>query len=463
LTPVRSLALRLGLLYAAATVTLLLALGIGLAWLVRAQLEVRDREEIDGKTEVVWRLLQELGTAERIDAGAARFAEVAVGHPHLQIGLRRGTQWLVPLAPEIAGRIDPGGNDDIPHRPRFGEFSIGTERWWMRRVDFITAGDRVYAGYIGVHVSPTQQLVRNLISAIAAAGLLGLAASAALGVWVARRGLAPIAQIAALAERVTADHLGAPLRADDAPAELRGLVNAINHMLGRLRESFDSLEQFSADLAHELRTPLSNLMLQTQVTLSRPRSADEYRETLHSNLAELERLQRMVADMLFLARADKGMLELTREAVDLAQEARDVAEYFEPAAAEAQQRIEVDGAALAPSDRSTARRAITNLISNAVRYSPPGALIRVIATQSAHEARVQVENPAMPLGPDELRRLFDRFNRGDKSAGRTTDGTGLGLSIVASIMRLHGGRADAESGAFGIRFTLVFPLREARD
>lgn len=452
-----SLSLRLALLYALATAVLLLALGIGLAWLLRTQLEARDREEIDGKTDHVQRVLRELATGARIENELARVQEITLDHLHLAIGLRRGGRWLLPLAPELDALVGADGNDAIPHSPQVAQFATGRDIWWLRRVDYVAPGDIVYSAYVGLHVSPTQQLVSALLWTMAGAGLAGLLASATLGGWVARRGLAPVALIAREAERVTADRLGEPLPAHDAPAEVRGLVNSINRMLQRLRESFSSLEQFSADLAHELRTPISNLMLQTQVTLSRARSADEYREALHSNLGELERLQRMVADMLFLARADKGMFDLKPEPVDLVQEARSVAEFFEPAAAEKAQRIDVGGEAVARGDRSMLRRAITNLLSNAVRYAPPGATIRVRATQTPVEVTLEVENPAAPRSPQELRRLFTRFDRGDAARGNFGEGTGLGLSIVESIVRLHGGRVDAASGAFGIRFSLFLP------
>lgn len=452
-----SLAARLVTLFAAATAFLLVLLGVGLAWMLRVQLEARDREELDGKTEVVQHLLRELGSSGRIEAEVARFVEIGIGHSHLQLGLRKGTRWLAKPEAGIAALIDASGNDDIPHMPRFGRYTIGREAWWLRRFDYVAAGDTTYAAYIGLHVSPAQELLGLLGGTMAFAGVLGVLASGALGWWVARRGLAPLAVIGEAAERVTANRLGQPLRADAAPAEVRRLVVSINHMLERLRESFRSLENFSADLAHELRTPLNNLMLQTQVTLSRPRSADDYREALHSNLTELERLQRMVSDMLFLARADKGMIEMKLEPVDLAREAASVAEFFEAAAAEQDQRIEIHGAAIALCDRSMARRAITNLLSNAVRYAPRGSVIQLRLNANAKQVQFVVENAARAYSPEELRRLFARFARGADRPAATEDGAGLGLSIVESIMRLHGGSVTADSGDFGLRFALAFP------
>jgi len=456
-----SLSLRLALLYAAGTTVLLLVLGAGLAWQLRTQLEARDREEIDLKSDHVQRILRELCCTDRVEAELARIEEITRDHPHLSIGLRRGGRWLVPMLPQLEALIGVDGNDAIPHAPLLALLPIDRDLWWLRRIDFVAEGDVVYSAYVGLHVSPTQLLVREVLWTMAAAGVAGVLASALVGGLVAWRGLAPVALIAREAERVTADRLGEPLPAHDAPEEVRGLVNAINRMLQRLRESFASLEQFSADLAHELRTPLNNLMLQTQVTLSRPRRAEEYREALHSNLGELERLQRMVADMLFLARADKGMFVLASEPIELAEEGHSVAEFFEPAAAERRQRIDIEGTATTRGDRQMLRRAITNLLSNAVRYSPADAVIRVRAIQSPKEAKLTIENPAEALSPKDLRRLFTRFERGAAAQHGSGDGAGLGLAIVESIMRLHGGSVIAASGTFGIRFELIFPLREA--
>lgn len=457
-----SLAARLVLLFSAATAVLLVALGAGLATLLRVQLEARDREEIDGKTEMVQHLLHELATAERIEAERARIAMLRIGHAHLDIGLRSGTRWLIEPEPGIAALIDTTGGGDIPRAPQIGRYTIGDDAWWLRRLDYKEPGGRQYVAYIAHHVSPAQQMLGLLGGAMAVAGTLGVVASAALGWWAARRGLAPITVIARAAERVTADRLGQPLRADDAPAEVRGLIVAVNRMLERLRESFRSLDDFSADLAHELRTPLNNLLLMTQVTLSRPRSAGEYREALHSNLVELERLQRMVSDMLFLARADKNMIETKLEPIDLAQEAASVAEFFEAAADEKGQRIEVQGGARAACDRSMARRAITNLLSNAVRYAPADAVIQVRARVDAQRAQITVENPAATLSPDELQRLFARFARGASRGAAGIDGAGLGLSIVESIMRLHGGSMSADTDGARVSFTLTFAAADAK-
>ena len=338
-----SLASRLTLLFAAASSLLLLALGVGLGLMLRQQLEARDREELDGKTELVQFLFADLETSKHIISSSSRFDDMTIGHPHLQIGLRSERGWLVQPDAPLRETIESPRLQPIPLAPGVSTVLLNDGHWWLRRIEYQARDGGLFTAYVALHVDPAQLLVARLRRWMLAAGMFGVLASGLLGWIVAKRGLAPIAAVARDAERVTAQHLGPFLRAEDAPSEIRGLIEAINRMLERLAGSFRTLEEFSADIAHELRTPLNNLMLQTQVTLSRPRGSDEYQDALHSNLEELEGLQRMVSDMLFLARADRGMFELHVEPVDLREEANKVAEFFEIAAAESGMTIEVTG------------------------------------------------------------------------------------------------------------------------
>lgn len=330
--------------------------------------------------------------------------------------------------------------------------------WLLHSVSHDWGGGKPGSAVVvmAVETTETRVLLREHALVAALVALLGTAASALLSWFVARRGLAPLAVVAARAGEVTARRLGDRLDLKDAPREVHGLADSINRMLQRLEESFRALEQFSADIAHELRTPLNNLLLQTQVTLSRPRSAEEYQEALHSNLEELERLQRMVADMLFLARADRGMIGLNLERIELRPEIDSVAEYFEAAAAERAQRIVVHGEGTVHADRLMLRRAVNNLLSNAVRYAPRGAALEVAIAADAEGCSIAVSNPGEAIAPEELRRLFARFARRDVSRGREVEGAGLGLAIVDSIMKLLGGSVQASSANDAVTFVLRF-------
>jgi len=453
-----SLALRLTLLFAVATSLLLVALGSGLGFMLRDQLELRDREEIDGKTMVIQHLLRELNTVYGVEHGVVRVSDLVIGHPHLLVALREGHRWLVPMRADIAERLGPSLAMDAPLAPKLITYEIGPDHWWLQRVQHITDDGVVYDAYVGLHVNPAQLLVRNFFATILGAGLIGIVASALLGWIVARRGLAPITAIGREAERVTADRLGTPLRAEDVPTEIRGMVESINRMLDRLRASFRALEEFSADIAHELRTPLNSLLMRTQVTLSRPRSIEDYQDALHANLAGLEQLTRMVSDMLFLARADRGMLALDREQVALHAEVDSVAEFFAIAAGERNTTIHVHGKATVSCDRLLAHRAFTNLLSNAVRYAPPASNIEVvIAQEGPGGATVSITNPAPSMTDADLQRLFGRFYRGPEGAHPSVEGAGLGLSIVVSIMRLLGGSVGASSTNGAVTFRLQFP------
>ncbi len=452
-----SIAARLVLLFMGGSALIMVGVGYTLYHALRNQLEAKELAEVTGKTEVIEYLFRELETPAAFIANLNRFRDVSVGHPHLSIGVRSKDVWLVRPADESVARAAESAvrSPSVP----YAEVAIGERIWWLRTIAHSWRGPEPLdaVAVLAIDTTETRKLLQEHAAVAALVAVVGTLLSGLLGWFVAHRGLAPIAQVAARAGQVTAQRLGARLDLEDAPKEVHGLGESINRMLERLEESFRTLEQFSADIAHELRTPLNNLLLQTQVTLSRPRTEAEYHDALHSNLVELERLQRMVADMLFLARADRGMLELAVENVELAEEARSVTEYFEAAASEQSQSIRIEGRAQVRGDRLMIRRALTNLLSNAVRYSPPGSEIDVHAGGDPAGEFVQVSNPGVAMSDQELQRLFARFARRDDSRGREVEGVGLGLSIVDSIMKLHRGQVETESQAQHIVFRLRFP------
>lgn len=454
-----SLAARLVLLFVAGSAVIMAAAGYTLYHVLKMDLEAKDLSEVVGKTEVVEHVLGEFDGLPAFESHLTRIRDISVGHPHLTIGVLVDGRWLIPM--KESALADVGREPQARSREPYIVASSGERTWLVHRVRHAWPDGASADVVVATETTGTRVMLRDHAIIAALVAVLGTAASALLALFVARRGLAPLAQVASRAGEVTAQRLGARLDLGDAPLEVHGLADSINRMLDRLEESFHTLEQFSADIAHELRTPINNLLLQTQVTLSRPRTEHEYREALHSNLEELERLQRMVSEMLFLARADRGMIELTEEDIDLAAEAANAAEYFEAAAAESGQAIEVTGAGRVQADRSLVRRAITNLLSNAVRYSPRGARIAVRVSSDSSRATVSVANPGADIAPPELQRLFVRFARRDESRARSVEGAGLGLAIVDSIMKLLRGSVEARSEAGTVTFVLRFPAAVA--
>ncbi|KVC16832.1 histidine kinase [Burkholderia pseudomultivorans] len=290
------------------------------------------------------------------------------------------------------------------------------------------------------------------------AGGLGALLAMLLGYWLIRSTLAPLREIVANTGRITVDRLDLRLDASRAPRELRALVDAQNAMLGRLQQAFGHLKQFSADLAHDLRTPLNNMRGATEVALARPRSPDEYQLLLESNLEEYDRLARMIDNVLFLARAEHPGFVTRQRAFDVHRELERIAGYFEGLADEAGSTLSVVGRGELTADLELFRRAVSNLLANALRYTPAGGVITMRVDETADAVRVAVENPGEPIDPALLPRIFDRFVRGDpaRSGGAPGGTAGLGLAIVRSVMELHGGTARAESDATGTRFILTF-------
>lgn len=275
---------------------------------------------------------------------------------------------------------------------------------------------------------------------------------------VAKRGLQPLRRFGKVASLVSTEDLSHRMPVQHLPRELGDTARALNLMLHRLDNGVQQLTQFSDDLAHELRSPIGNLLGKAQVTLSRPREKAEYEAVLASGIEELERVTRIVSDMLFLAQVSHPKALLPREPVRLDEEARKVAELFAFSAEEKSQAIEIDGHGWVLGDRLMIQRAISNLLSNAIRHTPEGGHIRLSVEGDQEAVVLQVENPGAGIAPQHLEHLFERFYRVDKGRSRADGGTGLGLAIVRSIMELHQGTASAESSVEGpTRFRLAFP------
>ncbi len=299
---------------------------------------------------------------------------------------------------------------------------------------------------------------RNLLIAV-------LGASACASFWIAfsitHRGLRPLAQIVETTRRISTSTLSSErVRLSDLPADLASLAGHFNDMLDRLEEAFSRLSRFSADIAHELRTPLSNLRGEAEVALRRVRSADEYREVLASSLEEYDHLAAIIESLLFIALAERLEVAANREPIDVAAELRAVAEFYEPIAAEKQIALHLDATDELWSllDRVLFRRAVSTLVANAIAYTPAGGSISISAALRDSALYIEVADSGIGIAPEHLPHLFDRFYRVQHTSGSQPGSCGLGLSIVKTIMIRHGGTVEILShpGA-GTRAFLTFP------
>lgn len=453
----------LSLLFAVVSLVVLSGVGAYLYVSLQELFAQRDGAELIGKTTLVRQILAEVPTRAALPQAKQHLMQVVVGHPALRLAVldANGTVLLT----------SSGQGPSLPERwPTVPATAALTAD------QVVTAGPvRVLAAWSGFadgDREPVQVLLaldrsnqlllladhrRNLIVGIIIAALL----AAAMGFLIARRGLKPLRQMALAASQISAEHLSARLEVDRAPEELKQLAAAFNVMLARLQDSFARLAGFSSNLAHELRTPINNLMGQTQVALSRVRSPAEYREVLASNLEEYERLSRIVADMLFLAKADHAQIALRKTPVDLREELVRIAAYYEAHAEERGVALVCHGQARIDADRLLVQRALSNVLSNAIRHAPKGGCVTASITGYPDHATIAISNPGAGIAAEHLQRIFDRFYRVPRLEESEREGTGLGLAIVKSILELHGGWVTADSvPGEETTFRLVFPITE---
>lgn len=295
----------------------------------------------------------------------------------------------------------------------------------------------------------------DLLATVGAGTLL----AAVLGFWAVRSGMRPLRGMAAKANDIHTHHLATRLDPAAMPAELREMATAFNDMLDRLEEGVQRLSGFAADLAHDLRTPVNALMMQTQVALGQERTVEDYQLLLESNQEEYERLARMIENTLFLARAENAQLALAREHLDPGRELAQIGDYFELLAEDRGVQMTLGPMPEHPlfADPVLLRRAVNNLMSNAIRYTPPGGQVRLDARTEGPWITIAVANRGDGVPSFDLERVFDRYYQADP-ARASTSSVGLGLPIVRVIMHLHGGSAHAEIRTGGETvFSLRFP------
>lgn len=427
-------------------------------WALSRQLDARLDAEVRGKRGLLLHVLSEIATVEAVPANGHRFGDLLIGHPDLHLAV------LDASTGRLLASFSRTGAESVARVKRDATASVAG---WLssdgKRYASLAGTGPVRDGQtvwfvLTIDPEDDQALLRGFVGATLL-GLPILLAFVALGAWVvARTGLAPLNRLTSIASRVTPRNLGHRIVARGLPRELMLLAEGFNAMLQRIDEGVSRLSEFSGNLAHEMRTPVATLLGRTQVALSRQRSVAELHEVLAGNVEELDRLTRLIADMLFLAQADQGSAPLRRSTVDLAQEARKVTEFLSAVAEERAIKVEITGSATVQADRTLVQRAITNLLTNAIRHSDAAGVVSLALRQTGTTAYVEVSNRGNSIPPSQLHRIFERFVRLDAARTRSDGGTGLGLPIIKSVMHAHGGSVDVTSEAGGLTtFTLEFP------
>jgi two-component system heavy metal sensor histidine kinase CusS len=290
--------------------------------------------------------------------------------------------------------------------------------------------------------------------------LIGICFLTGAGFWITKKGLRPLNQITLAMQTINIHHLHETISSEKWPTELMLLAAAFDEMLNRLDESFARLSQFSADLAHELRTPINNLMGGTEVSLSKQRTPSEYQHILESNMEEFNRLNRMIEELLFLSRAESPETKINCDVLVLENELKKIRTFYESLAADKKIKIRIVGCAQVFADPMLLRRALNNLVANAISYTNSGGEITLLAKPGDHFTEVQICDNGIGIDAGAISNIFDRFYRADKARAKNTQGTGLGLSLVKSIMDLHKGSVIVKSKVSkGTTIILSFPSK----
>ncbi|AXA74477.1 two-component sensor histidine kinase [Achromobacter insolitus] len=446
---IASMEIRLTLLLGVIALVVSSIAGYTLFWALKREVQRQEITEVAGKLELINHLVGMQATLAQMQDLRSALDNIMVGHGNLKT-------WIT-LAD---GSVFYGDAPPVDVRPLSGrEIRLHSQDGWNMRGLRVPLEGTLLPGAeltVAVNLRPGTQFLYAFATALVLICATWVGATLVLSAWAVRRSLSPIRRLSQQAARIQPDNLAVRLPEQGIDRELREFTHTFNGMLGRVQTAYQQMEGFNADVAHELRTPLATLISGAEVILSSPRSEQELREVLESNLEELEGLKALVNDMLFLARADGGEPAGDLQEVDVRREVARVAEYYEAALDEAGVSLTAHGGANLMANPRLLRRAIANLLSNAIRATPRGRGIDLYCITRQEEIEIRVRNPGAPIAAEALPRIFDRFYRGDDARSRRADGHGLGLAIVRAIARMHGGNAFARCGCQGteVGFTL---------
>lgn len=449
-----AISFRIAILFSFSTVMILMIMGLVIHQLVMHHFETQDRTQLEGKIQLVENLLEQ--NSHNSSELNLYLKDALIGHHDLIVQIEDPT-----------GQIIFSSSPTVLKSKTLVKSQHGSWLEWKVQ-------NKIYHGLIykksfyqdsaipsaqiivGIDTSEHLHFLNDFRRQLLYIGIIGTICLMLLGWFAAWRGLRPVQKMAKVTEGISAQHLSERLEVNNTPTELKSLAIAFNDMLDRLETAVGKLSDFSSDLAHEIRTPINNLMTQTQVCLSRSRDITTYQEVLFSNLEEFEHLARMVSDMLFLAKAEHGLHRANLQQINLVKEVTILFDFYDAIAAEKGMSLEQTGQGSVEGDPSMLRRALSNLLSNAIKYGKSNSVIKVKCQKNNGITELTIENESSPLSQEQLSRLFDRFYRTDVSRQRVEEGTGLGLAITKSILDVHGATIQANYENRHIIFKVIF-------
>ncbi|MDR5768533.1 MULTISPECIES: heavy metal sensor histidine kinase [unclassified Caballeronia] len=437
----RSISRRLAVMFALVALFVFALVGSGLFLVLRVQLEQHLRDSLDNRAEIARLIVTHVSTPEKWKIAKEKLADITPRDGSTLFAVSSNDpryEYGSPPAGRVVKRVMGGY---VHFRPEDRAYDM-----LMTTLTIPPNGDRPPLQlFVAIDCSPNVHTMRAFGLALAALMALATVAVLLLSYSVARLGLAPLTRLTRDASKLSPTNRSQRLNTRALPMELEDLAKSFNGALERLDHAYGRLESFNADVAHELRTPVTILIGQTEVALTRDRSIDELRHTLQSNLEEFERVRAIINDMLFLARADQGERATGLVEVSLAAEVNRTLEFLEIPLEEARVRAVANGDARAFVNTSLFGRALSNLVMNAIQHCAPGATISVAITREHGRIRIAVANPGESIQPHVMAHLFDRFYRAESSRTNSRENHGLGLAIVKAVAEMHRGTVSATS------------------
>lgn len=463
------LRVKLTLWYGSALALILLFFAGSLYWIIARDLKGQVDQSLQEAATTAIRSLEQHGFGPFIQFEdlSSTFPELAVLDKFFQIFSPTGR--ITIQSPNVKSHDVPLSQDALQHAMK-GDTTYESARFpgetlRMISVPILFQGNLLNIVQVGTSLKPVEHTMKRLLGVLLVLIPVALLVSLAGGWFLAGRVLRPVAIMTEAAKKIAGGDLSQRLAVEASGDEIGRLAETFNAMIARLDASFRQIRQFSSDASHELRTPLTVMKGETELVLRRQRDCEDYKGVLESNLEEIDRMTRIVDELLFLSRADLGDVKMAAERVELVELLEDIQQQASVLGQE--QGIEVLLGTMQPAtvlgDELRLRELFLNLVDNAVKYSKPGGKVEVSLGAEPHSAKIAIQDYGIGIRPEAIGRIFHRFYRTDEARAHTKKGTGLGLAICAWIAEVHRGQIDVQSRqGEGSTFTVTLPLAPAQ-